>query len=79
MRRITSRAERANPMLALPALCEMLALEPASKAALRALLLDLRADAKSRADHSWRRRKPPMAAYWAAVAVYAGHLARLLR
>jgi hypothetical protein len=46
---------------------------------LRRLLLDLRVDARARAEDCWDRRKPPMAAYWAAVAVYAGHAARALK
>jgi hypothetical protein len=43
------------------------------------LLLDIRQDAQVRAEKSWRSHKAPMAAYWKAVAVYAGHAARLLR
>ena len=50
-----------------------------ARAALRAVLLDLALDAGGRADLSWRRHKAPMAAYWKAVAVYARHLARVLR
>lgn len=72
-------AECANPILALPALQGILALDPAVRAALRALLLDLRADARQRAETSWRSRKAPMAAFWMALSVYAGHLALLLR
>lgn len=72
------RAIIQNPVLALPAVEKLLALEPASKAALRAVLLDLAADAKARAKKSWETRKAPMAAYWYAVGVYAGHLARVL-
>lgn len=75
----TSVAERANPLLALPALARLRALDAETREALRGLLLDLRADARSRAEKSWRTRKAPMAAYWAAVSVYAGHLARALR
>lgn len=43
---------------------------------MRSLLLDMRANARDRAAECWRRRKPPMAAYWTTVAVYA---ARALR
>ena len=70
---------RRNPMTQLPAVQAIRGLDPSVRALLRALLLDLKADARGRAEKSWRTRKPPMAAYWAAVAVYAGHLARLLR
>jgi len=50
-----------------------------SRAALRDALLDLRIDALRRAEHQWRKHKAPMAAYWKIVAVYAGHLARVLQ
>lgn len=70
---------RRNPMLQLPAVHAIRNLEPSVRLVLRALLLDLRSDARCRAEKSWRTRKAPMAAYWAAVSVYAGHLARLLR
>jgi hypothetical protein len=69
----------ANPILALPAVANLLKLSPDVRAALRAVLLDLAGDARGRADESWRRHKAPMAAYWKAVSVYAGHLARVLR
>jgi hypothetical protein len=72
------RLEVRNPMLQLPSLAALQTLDPVAREALRAILLDLRTDARSRADRSWASRKPPMAAYWAAVAVYAGHLARVL-
>ena len=54
-------------------------LPPPSREALRLCLLDLRKDALHRADLQWRRHKAPMACYWKAVGVYAGHLARTLR
>ena len=74
-----SRASVRNAMLALPAVAGLRRLDPAVRAALRAVLADLADDARGRGDESWRRHKPPMAAYWKAVAVYAGHLARVLR
>ena len=67
-----------NPLLDLPAIAELQCLPEASRAALRALLLGLAADAGGRAEASWRRHKGPMAAYWKAVAVYAKHAARAL-
>jgi hypothetical protein len=70
---------RRNPLVALPAVEALRRLDPSVRTVLRSLLLDLRSDARQRAEKSWRTRKAPMAAYWAAVAVYAGHLARLLR
>ena len=55
------------------------ALPPSARRALREALLDLRKDALHRAELQWRRHKAPMACYWKAVGVYAGHLARTLR
>lgn len=75
----TSRAAVRNTMLALPAMTRLLQLSPDVRAALRAILLDLAGDARSRADESWHRHKAPLAAYWKAVSVYAGHIARWLR
>lgn len=68
-----------NPLTALPGASAIAALPPDSRAALRALLLDIRADAQVRAAECWRKHKAPMACYWKAVAVYAGHAARLAR
>lgn len=73
------RAEVRNPLIALPSFRALSTLGNDERAALHALLLELRADARLRAAECWRRRKPPMAAYWAAVGVYAGHAARALR
>lgn len=74
-----TRAERANPILRLPTMHRLRDLDPEVQACLRDLLLDLQRDARSRAAASWDAHKPPMAAYWAAVGVYAGHIARILR
>jgi hypothetical protein len=73
------RPEVRNPLLRLPAARRLAALEPESRAALRALLEELRRDAHAKAEHSWRKRKAVPAAYWRAVGVYAGHLSRVLR
>lgn len=75
----SNRPDVRNPVLALPAAARLRELDADSRAALRAVLLDLRADARERAETCWRRHKAPMTAYWKAVAVYAGHLARALR
>lgn len=74
-----THAERANPILQLPAMHQLWALDPDVQACLRDLLLDLQRDARLRARASWDAHKPPMAAYWAAVGVYSGHIARVLR
>jgi len=54
-------------------------LDAGQRAFLRAALLNLRAEALMDAETSWRRHKAPMAAYWKAVGVYAGHLAAVLK
>jgi hypothetical protein len=68
-----------NPLASLPGFQALQQLDPAAKALLRRLLYDLRRDAAARAEHSWKKHKGPMAAYWRAVSVYAGHTARGLR
>lgn len=73
------RPDVRNPMLKLPAIARLDALDELSRAALRAVLLDIRADAQVNAAKCWRTHKAPMAAYWKVVAVYAGHIARTLR
>lgn len=72
-------AIRRNPVLGLPSVGKLRKLPEPQRACLAVLLLDLRADAHARAEKAWRKRKAPMAAYWRAVAVYAGHIARALR
>lgn len=72
----SSRAEVRNPVLVLPAVQALRRLDPEDRTALQRLLLEIRDDARLRAEKSWHRRKPPVAAYWAACAVYAGHIAR---
>jgi hypothetical protein len=68
-----------NPLLALPAAQLVAKLPPEARGALRELLLAIRKDAQTRADKAWKTHKAPMACYWKAVAVYAGHAARLCR
>lgn len=75
----SSRRDVRNPVLALPAAERLLALDPAARAALAEILADLALDARGRADEAWRKHKGPMAAYWKAVSVYAGHLRRVAR
>lgn len=73
------RSDVRNPMLKLPAIARLDELDEQSRAALRAVLMDIRADAQVNAAKCWRTHKAPMAAYWKVVAVYAGHIARTLR
>lgn len=75
----SNAAEIRNPLLGLPAAQRLSSLPPEARHALADLLRELAVDARERAEQSWRRRKGPMAAYWMAVAVYAGHLRRILR
>lgn len=74
----SSRIDVRNPVLALPAAREILALDVPARAALAALLRDLGADANAKAETSWKKGKGPMAAYWKAAGVYARHIARAL-
>lgn len=73
------RPDVRNPLTSLPSAQAVRTLPDAARAALRALLLDIRRDAQARAEKCWRTHKAPMAAYWKAVAVYAGHTARIAR
>jgi hypothetical protein len=75
----SNAAETRNPVLRLLSPDVLQSLPPDSKEALRVLLLALRADAQINAEKCWRKHKAPMAAYWKAVAVYAGHTSRILR
>lgn len=68
-----------NPVLQLPAAQQIKNLPPVARAAFSALMRDISADARVRAETCWRKHKAPMAAYWKAVAVYAGHAARAAR
>lgn len=75
----SSRADVRNPILALPAAQSVQNLPAESRATLAALLRDLSADARRRAQTSWRQNKAPMAVYWKAVGVYARHLSSVIR
>lgn len=68
-----------NPLLSLPAVAQLCALPPESQAAIRALLKDISADSRKRAEKCWRTHKGPMALYWKCLAVYANHASRLLK
>ena len=73
-----STIRRADADLKHAWLARFQALPPPARHALRAALIDLRRDAQHRAELQWRRHKGPMACYWRAVGVYAGHIARAL-
>jgi len=73
------RTDVRNPLCLLPAAQELCGLPEDSRKALKALLRQVSADARLRADKCWKTHKAPMAAYWKAVAAYANHAQRLLR
>lgn len=68
-----------NPVLALSAAQALRSLPSATRAAVRSLLLQLRAEAAASSIESWRRCKSPMSSYWADVSAFAGDAARFLR
>lgn len=73
----STRAEVRNPILGLPTFKAINAqLGDDGRVAMASLLRAIQSDARERADKCWRTHKAPMAAYWKAVAVYAGHIAR---
>lgn len=74
----SERVEVRNTILALQSVERLRALSPEARHALQAVLLDIQIDARLRAKNSWRSRKPPVAAYWAACGVYAGRIARAI-
>src|SRR3546814_13560702 len=78
MTRRSSRAEVRNPVLALLAARLIRAMPANIRAMLAVLLLDLAADARRRSRTSWENRKGIVAAYWATVAAYDVHFARVL-
>lgn len=75
----SARREVRNPVLGLPAARRLQSLEPGARAMLRDLFREIALDARERASEAWRRHKAPMAVYWKAVSVYAGHIAKVLR
>lgn len=75
----SARPEVRNPVLGLPSMAAVQALEPECRRALAGVLAEIRREARAKAELSWRTNKAPMAAYWKAVSVYAGHIARATR
>jgi hypothetical protein len=63
-----------NPVLGLKSFRKFATLHPAALDALADLLEEIHSEAALKAEHCWRTRKAPMAAYWRAVSVYAGHI-----
>lgn len=75
----STRPDVRNPIMRLPAAARLATLPEGIRRELRGLLMEIRRDAQELAEKQWRKHKAPMAAYWKAVAVYAGHTARALR
>lgn len=75
----SNKPEVRNPLLALPSAARASEMPPAARAWLLVFLQDVRRDAQQRATKSWQSHKAPQALYWKVVAVYAGHMARVLR
>lgn len=76
----SSLPEVRNPIVGLPGFASIKArMSPEARSGLADVCMEIRADAHARAEKCWRKHKAPMAAYWKAVAVYAGHIARALR
>lgn len=73
------RADVRNPLMAMPAAALIQELPDEARTALRCLLADIALDARARANECWRKHKAPMAAYWKAVSVYAGHAKKLCK
>lgn len=73
------RTDVRNPVLALPAMRRLLDLPADQRAAIGEILGELAQDSQARATKAWTKLKAPMAAYWKAVGVYAGHVRRALR
>ncbi len=74
----SNRAEVRNPVLALPAMQDLMALEPGTRALVRRMIQDLRAQANLKAAASFATCKWMMFAYWKIVGVYANHIQRAL-
>lgn len=75
----SNKREVRNPVLALRTATRLQQMDPDTKKVLALLFKDLALDARERAAECWRKHKAPMAAYWKAVSVYAGHIAKVLR
>lgn len=73
------RPDVRNPVLGLPSAEQLQSLSPEAKAVVASIFKDINAQARERAQESWRRNKGPMAVYWKAVGAYAGHIYRAVR
>ena len=74
----SERADVRNPLLQLEEVADLRRLPAETRSAMSLAFRAIQRDARARADKCWRTHKAPMAVYWKAVGVYAGHLARVL-
>ncbi len=76
----SNRADVRNPIAADPEVAAIIAkASPEARQVLRDALGALSKSWRGKAEQSWRKHKPPMAAYWKQNAVNARHLALALR
>lgn len=74
----SNRPDVRNPVLELEGVKALLELDAPVRSAIAAALRSIQRDARERAEKCWRTHKAPMALYWKALGVYAGHLARAI-
>jgi len=74
-----NKPEVRNPILSLPCAARAHEMPAPAREWLIGFLQDLRRDAQERAAKCWRTHKAPLGFYWKVVAVYAGHLVKVLR
>lgn len=76
----SNRAAVRNPIAADAEVCAILAeISPEGREVLRRVLTSLSKSWRAKAEQSWRKHKPPVAAYWKSNAVNARHLALALK
>jgi hypothetical protein len=75
----SSLASVRNPVVGLRSFKKLQRIPQIQRLALRAIYRELAIDCRRRAEKCWLTHKAPMAAYWKAQSVYAGHIAKALR
>lgn len=75
----SARPDVRNPLLGLPSAARAAEMPTPAREWLLLFLQDIRRDAQAKATKSWKSHKAPAAMYWKIVAVYAGHIAKVLR
>lgn len=74
----SARAEVRNPILALPAAAELLALPVEQRRILKRVLRQLKTQCREQEANAYAKRKGPMVAYWMAAGTYCGHIANVM-